>query len=162
MKALMQKNLALSWFGHQRCDYHFLVLTNAHWFTSCKDQEMNNRLNWKASNHLNQLLLSLVTAVLKLTTSRVRLWHFILHKVIFGWCWTNVWLLWEWSSCVYSLSLGTQGTLVGVGVSIAATHRRHVQRARHDLLCVRTGRLPENNNKKTHRTWCHLPSFISS
>lgn len=44
---------------------------------------------------------------------------------------------------MYSLPLSTQGTLVGISVSIAAAHRGKVQRARHNLLHVRAERLPE-------------------
>lgn len=44
--------------------------------------------------------------------------------------------------CVYSLSLHTQGTLVGIGASIAAAHRIEVQRTGYGLLHVRAGGLP--------------------
>lgn len=45
---------------------------------------------------------------------------------------------------MYSLSLDTQGTLVGVSVSITATHRSKIHRARWNLCHVVTRGLPEN------------------
>lgn len=42
---------------------------------------------------------------------------------------------------MYSLALHTQGTLVGIGVSVAAAHRSKVQGAGQDRLHVRAVRL---------------------
>lgn len=113
---------------------------------SFPDQDMNNRLNWKAASHLNQLLFTLCCF-----TTGGRLGDFSLHKVDF--IWPHVWMLWGCSSCVYLLSLDTQGTLVGVGVAIAAAHRSEVQGARHDLLHFRTGRLRGHKASSPVITW---------
>lgn len=50
---------------------------------------------------------------------------------------------------MYSLPLDTQGTLVGVGVSVAATHWSQVQRTGQDLLQFRAGRL-QKGRPQTH------------
>lgn len=52
---------------------------------------------------------------------------------------------------MYSLALHTQGTLVGIGVSVAAAHRRKVQRAGQDRLHVRAVRLQKETTKTPHR-----------
>lgn len=75
---------------------------------------------------------------------------------------SGTWERWEKkSSCVYSLSLDTQVALVGVGVSVTATHWSKVQRTGQDLLCSRAGRLEEKTTN-THHVSFSLPVVNSS
>lgn len=63
---------------------------------------------------------------------------------------------------MYSLALHTQGTLVGIGVSVAAAHRSKVQRAGQDRLHVRAVRLQKETTNPPTAIGYILPEVNTS